>query len=49
VRVAWVIGDRVPVGQAGKGGNWQARTGKNGGPVFTQKVEKVLDYSGARP
>lgn len=45
MRVSWIIEDRVPVGNVGKNGVFGPRLGKNGGPVFTQKVEKVLDFS----
>lgn len=43
--VTWIIEPRVPVGNTDAKGKFTPRTGKNGGPVYTQKVEKVLDFS----
>ena len=41
MNVVWQIGPRVPVGTQTKRG-FEPRTGKNGGPVFTQAVVKVM-------
>lgn len=44
---SWIIHPREPVGNTDNKGRFTPRLGKNQGPVFTQKVEKILAPKGA--
>lgn len=42
MNVSWLISAKVPVGNEDKKKGFIPRSGKNGGPVFTQTVVKVF-------